>query len=165
MKEIQRLHIADHDTAEQLWALQHAAYLEEARRIGVSDLPPLQDTVASLQACGETFYGFYTDDGELAGAVSTEQVTAGKTVICRMMVLPEHFRQGIGSRLLEHVIAVVPAGSELAVTAEIRNEPAVRLYESYGFRRVETFRPAPDITMVQFSRLIKESPLPTKTSD
>jgi ribosomal protein S18 acetylase RimI-like enzyme len=154
MNEIERLHLADRDTAEQLWALQHVAYREEAKRIGVSDLPPLKDTVASLQACGETFYGLYTDDGELAGAVSTEEETGGRTVICRMMVHPERFRQGIGSRLLKHVIAAVAPGSELAVTAEIRNEPAVRLYERYGFRRVQTFRPAPGITMVQFSRQV-----------
>jgi ribosomal protein S18 acetylase RimI-like enzyme len=157
MNDIERLNMADRDTAEQVWALQHAAYREEAKRIGVSDLPPLQDTVAGLQACLETFYGIFTADGQLAGAVSTEQANGDQTVICRMMVHPDYFRQGMGSRLLQQVLSAEPPGSEWTVTAEIRNMPALRLYERHGFRRVRTFRPAPDITMVVLSRAVREA--------
>ncbi|TJY38527.1 GNAT family N-acetyltransferase [Cohnella pontilimi] len=157
MLQVERLHLSVPDTAEQLWALQHAAYREEAKRIGVSDLPPLRDTIASLQACRETFYGCYNEDGELIGAVSTEEEAPGKTVICRMMVRPDQFRQGIGSRLLRHVIGAAEPSSELTVTSEIRNEPALRLYEGHGFRRVSTFSPAPDIQMVLFTLPVDES--------
>jgi ribosomal protein S18 acetylase RimI-like enzyme len=152
MRQVERLNLSVLETAEQLWAMQHAAYREEAKRIGVADLPPLKDTMASLQASKETFYGCFSEDGDLTGAISTEEEAPGKTVICRMMVRPDQFRRGIGSLLLEHVISEAAPVGELSVTAEIRNEPALRLYERYGFRRVRTFSPAPDVTMVLFSR-------------
>lgn len=147
---IQRLDLSDAETAEELWALQHAAYRHEANLIGVADLPPLQDTVKTLQSCGETFYGYYADDGTLAGAVSTEHEPEGNLVICRMMVHPDHFRQGIGQSLVGHVLSVAPSGTEVSVTAEVRNMPAIRLYERCGFQAAGTLDPAPGITMIRY---------------
>ncbi|WP_276357782.1 GNAT family N-acetyltransferase [Cohnella caldifontis] len=149
--DIRRLDLRDRELAEELWALQHAAYRQEADLIGVPSLPPLQDTVQSLQNCGETFYGCFGDDGELVGAVSTEAEDGGMTV-CRMMVHPARFRQGIGSRLMSYVLSETPSVREWTVTAEIRNLPAIRLYERHGFLPGGTFQPAPDITMVRLSR-------------
>ncbi|MBW5449389.1 GNAT family N-acetyltransferase [Cohnella sp. CFH 77786] len=149
---IHPLDLTNPDIAEELWALQHAAYRREADLIGVPDLPPLKDTVLTLQHCGETFYGCWTEDGELAGAISIEDEPDGVTVICRMMVQPDYFRKGIGSALVAHVLAEVPGGSEVSVTAETRNEPAVRLYERQGFQPEEIFKPAPGITMVRYVR-------------
>lgn len=149
---IQELNLADRSVAEELWALQHASYRHEAALIGAADLPPLQDTVHSLQNCGEKFYGFFSGDEELAGAISTETGSSGERVICRVMVRPDFFRQGIGTRLLQHVISETPAGTLLVVTAEVRNTPAVRLYEQNGFVRAGTFKPAPHITMIRFEK-------------
>ncbi|WP_123039355.1 GNAT family N-acetyltransferase [Cohnella candidum] len=142
------LDLSDIEIAEELWALQHAAYRREAELIGVADLPPLRDTVQSLQQCGETFYGAVADDGTLAGAVSVEEESDGRRVVCRLMVHPEHFRQGIGGSLLRHAISEAP-DRVWNVTAEARNEPALRLYERAGFRSVGSFRPAPNIEMIQ----------------
>jgi len=152
------LNLSQADIAEELWALQHAAYREEARLIGVavSELPPLQDTVLSLQACPETFYGYRTEDGGLVGAIAVEanannNAASAAFVISRMMVHPEHFRQGIGRRLVEHALAQQPRAA-WEVTAETRNAPAIALYERCGFKRGESFRPAPNIEMIRFAR-------------
>ncbi len=151
---IRKLNLADRALAEELWAMQHAAYRQEARLIGVAGLPPLQETVQSLQNCGETFYGFYSEDEELAGAISTEAGEKGELVICRVMVHPEFFRQGIGTRLLRHVLSEAPSGTLAVVTAEARNTPAVRLYENSGFIPAGTFKPAPDMTMIRFEKKV-----------
>ncbi|XID95893.1 GNAT family N-acetyltransferase [Paenibacillaceae bacterium WGS1546] len=150
MDIIVELDIRDADTAEEVWALQHPAYRAEAALIGVADLPPLQDTVRTLQACGETFLGLRNAEGELAGAVSYEQEEAGRYAICRMMVHPDCMRRGIGSRLLGRLLSGLPATAEWTVTAEIRNVPAIALYEKFGFVRRESFKPVPDIEMVRF---------------
>ncbi|KIL36815.1 hypothetical protein SD71_05235 [Cohnella kolymensis] len=143
------LNIKDRDTAEEVWSLQHPAYRAEAALIGVLDLPPLQDTVESLQVCGETFFGYRVPDGELAGAVSFEQEGEMQYTLCRLMVHPAYFRQGIGSQLVNHLLSELPSGAICNVTAEIRNVPAIKLYERAGFIRTETFQPVFDITMVR----------------
>jgi ribosomal protein S18 acetylase RimI-like enzyme len=151
--EIKKLHLKDSDTAEQLWELQHAAYRIEASLIGApqSALPPLRDTVETLRQCRETFYGYLTEDGGIAGAISLEQETPDRYVICRMMVHPERFRQGIASLLMQHVLSVVPPGSVLTVTAEIRNRPAIALYKRYGMTECKSFQPVPGITMIRLA--------------
>ncbi len=150
--EIQRFDIRLRESAEEVWALQHPAYRIEAALIGVADLPPLQDTIQTLQRCGESFLGCRNEEGELVGAVSYERDGPIRFTICRMMVRPDCMRQGIGAKLMDGVLAAEPPSSAWSVTAEIRNDPALRLYERYGFEREETFKPVPEITMVRLTR-------------
>jgi ribosomal protein S18 acetylase RimI-like enzyme len=140
------------DDAEEIWALQHPAYRAEAALIGVADLPPLRDTVESLRRSQETFVGCRLADGELIGAISYERSSEIEFEVCRLMVHPAYFRQGIGSLLLSNILASAPHSVAWTVTAEIRNFPALLLYEKHGFVRTETFRPTPDIEMVRFLR-------------
>jgi ribosomal protein S18 acetylase RimI-like enzyme len=143
------LNIKDRNTAEEVWALQHPAYRAEAALIGVLDLPPLQDTIQSLQSCGESFFGYRVPEGELAGAVSFEQEEELQYTLCRLMVHPKYFRKGIGGQLVNHLLSALPPAATCNVTAEIRNVPAIKLYERAGFVRTETFQPVFDITMVR----------------
>ncbi|MGZ3473763.1 MAG: GNAT family N-acetyltransferase [Polyangiales bacterium] len=54
--------------------------------------------------------------------------------ICRWVVDPESMRRGLGRRLLREVM-----GPHTRVRTGAANEPAIRLYESEGFRIVERF--------------------------
>jgi len=155
---IVELDIRNAEAAEEVWALQHPAYRLEAALIGVADLPPLRDTIGSLQSCGESFLGYRDEDGELAGAVSYERETPRGFAICRMMVRPDRLRRGIASALMEKALASGPAGAEWSVTAEVRNAPAIALYERFGFERRETFIPIPGIKMVKMVRFPAEVP-------
>lgn len=148
------LDINQSDTAEEVWALQHPAYRLEAALIGVADLPPLRDTIESLQACRETFWGYRNEEGELSGAISYEQDRDGRYTLCRLMVHPNYIRQGIGSLLLEHLLSELPKPSLCSVTAEVRNLPAIALYERYGFIRMDTYQPISGIRMLRLERLL-----------
>ncbi|OKO94812.1 Protein export cytoplasm protein SecA ATPase RNA helicase [Geobacillus proteiniphilus] len=53
------LNIADYETAVKVLHLQPRAYTIEAKIIGSTALPPLHDTIASLQRCGERFFGYF----------------------------------------------------------------------------------------------------------
>ncbi|CAI6080275.1 GNAT family N-acetyltransferase [Cohnella sp. JJ-181] len=151
MPTIERLDLTSKDNAGELWRLQHAAYRIEAELIGVPDLPPLHDTIESLQASEETFWG-YMDDGELAGAIAAERAKDGSGVISRMMVHPDYFRRGIAGALIAHMMQAWPEVSVWEVTAEARNLPAIALYERHGFAAEETFHPREDITMITMRR-------------
>lgn len=60
--EIKPLDIRLQEAAEEVWALQHPAYRVEAELIGVADLPPLRDTIQTLQSCGESFLGCWNEE-------------------------------------------------------------------------------------------------------
>jgi len=148
---IHRLDLSDRSIAEEIWMLQHAAYRQEAALIGFAELPPLLDTVASLQRCEESFYGYFLADGSLTGVVSATESAEGMT-ICRMMVDPDCFRQGIATALLRHMTDCAFLEYAWTVTAEVRNIPAIRLYESCGFRQAELITPAPGVTMASMTK-------------
>lgn len=149
--KIEAINITDREEAEDVWALQHAAYRVEAALIGVADLPPLRDTADSLRKSEETFFGMRGPDGELAGAASIEPQEGGGYTLCRLMVHPDWFRRGIGSRLLNHVLALYPE-APWTVTAADLNAPALALYAKAGFVPRESFEPSPGITLVRLER-------------
>lgn len=151
MENIRRLDLCDPSVAEEIWALQHAAYRLEAALIGVAELPPLQDTVQSLRQREEEYYGYYEADGELAGSVSVLR-TGREMTICRMMVAPDRLRRGIASALLADLLHRRYPGCAWTVHAAARNIPAIRLYERSGFRISDTWQPFPGLAMVRLTR-------------
>lgn len=144
---IQEIDIEADEWAEAVLLLQFRSYAVEAQLIGFPDLPPLQDTVATLQQCGERFYG-YMKQKQLAGAISYERTE--KTVhICRLMVDPDFFRQGIASALIEFVCRKERDAHEIIVMTGSDNIPALRLYERHGFCVVERMRMPEGISMTK----------------
>ena len=144
------LGLSDQTEALRLLALQQASYLAEAQVIGFSDIPPLNDTLASLRESKETFYGAFRGE-ELVGCIAYEREGEVLT-ICRMMVHPGSFRQGIAGRLLRLPIEREIGIRELRVSAVTTNTPAVRLYEQFGFAPVRSFEIAPGILMADYSK-------------
>jgi len=86
--------------AERLHAIQMAAYAQEARLLEARHFPPLDRTVADVQASRERFLGAFWET-ELVGTVSVED-GAGCTelVICSLTVAPDCQRRGVGRALL-----------------------------------------------------------------
>jgi ribosomal protein S18 acetylase RimI-like enzyme len=144
---IRKIDIAACEWAKAVLHLQLRSYAVEARLIRFLDIPPLQDTVATLQQCGEQFFG-YIEQGQLAGAISYERTE--KTVhICRLMVDPDFFRQGIASALIEFVCRKERDAHEIIVMTGSDNIPALRLYERHGFCVVERMRMPEGISMTK----------------
>ncbi|MCM3341376.1 GNAT family N-acetyltransferase [Paenibacillus sp. MER TA 81-3] len=131
---IKQLEMNDEETLEQLWYLQQLAYRIEADILGFDRIPPLMDTIEDLRQTVEKFYGWW-DGVELVGALSYEMVTPTIMDICRLMVRPDHFRQGIGSELLKFALQC-PQMSIFRIATGVRNLPALKLYEREGFRAV-----------------------------
>lgn len=145
--DIRRLDWNNSESVMELLALQMSSYLREAELIGFTDIPPLMDTPQSLRESSEIFLGCYLEQ-ELAGAIAFETIPAEHLlVICRLMVRPDRFRSGIGSHLLRYVLAMHPDYPLIEVTTGAANEPAVRLYERFGFQYVNTREIAPGVAL------------------
>ncbi|KKB33815.1 GNAT family N-acetyltransferase [Bacillus thermotolerans] len=131
---IKKLDITNSIEAKEVLSVQIPSYHAEAEIIGYADIPPLKDTVETLQQCGETFFGYYLD-GTLCGVISLK-IEAEELDIHRLMVHPGHFRKGIAKRLLSFV-EEIEAVKTVKVSTGSKNIPAIRLYQKSGFQTIK----------------------------
>ena len=98
------------------------------------------DQDARTRGRGFAMLGFYAEDIGGARAPRAQQVVAD---LLALAVLPTYQRQGIGSRLLAHVIEVAERVAPSSHIAQLRltvaedNVSAQRLYERAGFAFVD----------------------------
>jgi hypothetical protein len=81
---IKSIDFKDDRLVKELYELQRAAYLIEARLINFYDIPPLKETIDELTECDETFFGYF-EENSLVGALSYT-IDGQELTICRMMV-------------------------------------------------------------------------------
>ena len=98
---IKIIDISNSKNAEDVLNIQIPSYKVEAEIIGSYEIPPLKDTVYTLQHCGETFFGYYENE-ELCGVISI-QIDDDDVHIHRLIVHPNHFRKGIAQLLLNFI--------------------------------------------------------------
>lgn len=152
MSEIMKLNLQDEFTINELWTLQHKAYRLEAQLIGFQDIPPLLETRDMLRRSVETFYGCLSWEGEIMGAVATQEESPGKLTITRMMVDPDHFRKGIAGSLLNYVFEHYDNIKQFIVSTGKLNAPAVSLYIKHGFIADGIEEVAPGVELIEFNR-------------
>lgn len=128
---INKIDIMNTKLAKEVLSVQIASYKVEAELIDFYDIPPLRDSVSTLQQCGENFYGCYVD-GELSGVISIK-AEENLIDIHRLMVHPKHFRKGIAKRLLDFIESVGEGNETLIVSTGSKNAPAISFYEKNGF--------------------------------
>lgn len=147
-----KLNLQDELTLDDLWSLQHKAYRLEAEIIGFRDIPPLLETREMLSRVKEEFYGCLDDTEELLGAVAVMEESPGKLTVTRMMVSPEHFRQGVAGRLLEYIFDHYAQMEQFIVSTGKLNLPAVKLYTKHGFVPVQAEEVAPGVELLELHR-------------
>jgi len=131
---IRLANIRESAVAAQIHALQQAAYLVEAERIGRADFLPLRETIQVLQGSTDRFLVFLVC-GSIVGCLSYESVGSNAT-ITRLVVSPQHFRRGIATALLRSLDGRLPIGSSVYASTADSNEPAIRAYEKHGYGTV-----------------------------
>lgn len=150
---IKKIDITDPKIAEEVLSVQLPSYQVEAELIGFHDIPPLKDTVSTLQRCGENFYGCYVD-GELGGVISIK-VEEELIDIHRLMVHPKHFRKGIAKRLLEFIGSDGEGEGKLIVSTGSKNAPAIYLYEKSGFVKTGEVKVMEGLSITSFEKKLK----------
>lgn len=78
---------------------------------------------------------------DAAGAVlgyALMSMAAGEAQVLNLCVDPPHQRRGHGRRLMDHLLRIAQAAGCELMLLEVResNQPALRLYEAYGFRPI-----------------------------
>ena len=149
---IKKIDITNHKFAKEVFNIQIPSYKVEAEIIGCHDIPPLRDTVESLQQCGETFFGYYLN-GELCGVISIK--TANCVIdIHRLMVHPKHFRKGIAKNLLDFVESDKEKSETIIVSTGSENSPAVDFYLKNGFSKTGDKRVTERLSLTFFKKEI-----------
>jgi len=126
----------DPEVARSIVALQRASYAVEARLVGYPGIPALRETEEDVRSSDERFLAV-EDDGVPVGVLSYSR-EGGTVEICRLVVSPDHFRQGIAGVLLAAIERAEPDARRLVVSTAVANRPAVALYEKHGYRKTET---------------------------
>lgn len=140
---IKRINWHERKEVQSVYDLQRAAYFIEAKLIGTMNLPPLKESFKQFRECEETFFGYYKDQ-ELAGAISFT-LEEGALTICRLVVHPNHFRQGIAKSLLQFIEHKVKNVLRINVATGRENTPAVTFYIKNGFRAVKDVEVEPGL--------------------
>jgi ribosomal protein S18 acetylase RimI-like enzyme len=125
---------AELNDAPAILELQRLAYQSEARLYNDWSLPPLTQTLKSLESEFEHSIVLKAVAAEhIVGSVRA-RVAAGTGQIGRLIVHPDHQGQGIGSALLERVEASMPDVGKYELFTGTRSEANIRLYNRHGYR-------------------------------
>jgi len=101
----------------------------------IDDIP-----VAYMNSGGSHFFVAETDKREIVGMIGVQQHMPEEGEIRRLRVRTDCRRRGIGSGLLERAIRFCKEQQHLKVTLDtfIDREPALRLFEKFGFKHTRT---------------------------
>lgn len=144
---VETLDLNDPETAAQVWAAQRAAYEVEAELIGFDAIPPLHETLDELISKQLSWFGIRDGDGAVVAALGF--VEDGDLIdIDRLFVAPGSFRNGHARALL----AELSPAKTVTVSAARDNAPAIRLYKTAGFARVDEAEIVSGLTIVRFKR-------------
>lgn len=145
MVEIRSATVVD---AAQILALQKLAYESEARLYDDWSIPPLTQTLESLQDELRSDTVLKALDGEhLVGSVRAS-LRDGLCLIGRLMVHPSRQGQGIGTALMRAIEARFPRASAFELFTGSRSEANIRLYRRLGYEATGARRVSEAVTLV-----------------
>lgn len=125
--------------AGELWTLQRAAYLPEARLYDTFELPPLLETLAELTEALRTTTTLVSRLGaRLVGSVRGEPLAGDVWYVGRLLVAPDHQGRGLGSALLREIERrATPGTRTLRLVTGFRSAGNLALYSRHGYAEVD----------------------------
>ena len=146
---------ADPADAPALLALQKLAFEPEARACRTREIPPLQETVAGIEAHIRTATVLKAMDGDrLVGAIRGI-VRDGSCLIRVLVVAPDQQGRGLGARLLQAIEDAHPRAGRFELTTNMIMVGNVRFYLRNGYEVVEQVQHAPTIRLAFMRKIAR----------
>jgi len=152
---IKKLNLKDEKTAKCVLELQRASYKIEAQLIGFYEIPPLKETIDSLQGCDEIFYGYYLND-VLAGIISFK-IIDNVLDIHRVAIHPTFFRMGIANKLINFIEGLKTNINKIVVCTGKDNLPAINLYLKNGYKKKKDIEIINGIYITEFEKILSKN--------
>ncbi len=140
------------DDAPAILDLQRLAYQAEAILYDDWSIPPLTQTLAELRAEFTDWKILKASHGNrIIGSVRAIERN-GICSIGRLMVHPQHQRQGIGGRLMQTIESMFPEAAKFELFTGSKSEGNIRLYERLGYHSSRSERLSADLSLVFFEK-------------
>jgi ribosomal protein S18 acetylase RimI-like enzyme len=124
--------------AEELLALQKLAYQSEAEIYNDYGIPPLVQTLESMQEDFEkSLFLRAVVDGRIIGSVRAN-AKEGTCYIGRLIVHPDFQNRGIGTRLMNEIEKVFNSCKRFELFTGDKSERNLHLYQKCGYRIFKT---------------------------
>ncbi len=142
---------ATYDDLPEILALQYLAYQSEAVLLRNFSIPPLTQSLESVQEEFSRGTILKAMEGEMILGSVRAYEQDGTVFIGKLIVHPSHQGKGIGSALLLAVEEVCPCARYELFTSS-KSERNLRLYERLGYRRFAERQAAPGLTFVYLEK-------------
>jgi tRNA (guanine37-N1)-methyltransferase len=149
--------VATAAAAGELFTLQQAAFVQEARLNLSLDLPPLQQSLDELRdsLAGGTVL-LARRSGRLVGSVRAEASPDGGWCIGRLMVAPDLQGQGLGARLLAEIEARAPVEATVArLLTGALSVGNLAFYGRRGYVEVARWTPPGEVEVVRMEKPLR----------
>ncbi|MGN6131524.1 MAG: tRNA (guanosine(37)-N1)-methyltransferase TrmD [Nocardioidaceae bacterium] len=122
--------------AGELWTLQRACWLSEARANGTLDIPPLTESLDDVRASLSSWRTYAARaDGRLVAAVRARGADAATWEIGRLMVAPDLQGRGLGRALLAFAESLAsPEATGYSLVTGSASAANLRWYKRAGYR-------------------------------
>jgi len=138
--------------AEEILALQKAAYASEASIYGDPDLPPLTQTLEEMRADFKRQLVLKAvEEGEIVGSVRA-RMKEGNCLIGRLIVRPDRQDRGIGKRLMAEMENRFPEAERFRLFTGHRSVKALHIYEELGYRKFRTEYLHENLTLIYLEK-------------
>ena len=138
-------------TAEEIRAIFQVSYAVESEILKAVDFPPLKRTVSQFMDTNSEFYAYYLTRN-IAGVIEIDN-HQDITHIQSLVVDPKYFRKGIGRKLVQFILDTYKT-KLFTIETGIDNQPAIKLYESFGFQELNQWDTNHGIRKIRFEKRI-----------
>ena len=130
--------VADIEDVPALLSLQRKAFRPRAVELDWLDAFPM---VESLDSALEEFrknttFKLTLPDGTIIGSIRGRMEDEDTLYLSRLMIHPDHKRQGHGTRLMLHILHAMPHHRAWLYASELEPE-VIKMYERLGFREFD----------------------------
>lgn len=142
------IEIADLLDAEEILTLQKLAFRTEAALYADDTIPPLQQTLASLQGeIRKICVLKAVQDQRIIGSIRAA-MTDNTCYINRLMVHPAYRRQGLGTRLLQDIEKRFASAKRYQLGTGHLSVNNLRLYQGLGYQEIRREKLNEKVTFV-----------------